>query len=154
MIYYLHVGMVLGCIVTYFQNYRAPRGRQLRTISEILLFTVLGALLFCLALPVSVLPALTIGVTFGIINQIPKWFWGSSVGRDIGAFCGAIPLLFFVPILINGFAWYGAVLAAIAWFGPLEVSQATIDLVAFNAMLLFASYSWFSVAYTHTTHTH
>lgn len=145
MIYFLLAGLVAGCFVTFFENFEAPVQKRLRTIGEIVVFSIIGAIVFCYSLPVSVLLALTMGFAFAVTNQTAKWFWGTDYGNEMGEFIGAIPPAGLFALIIGGCAWYGAALGALEWFALSEVSAATIDGALMNATIWFSILSWVTV---------
>lgn len=145
MIYYLLAGLVIGCVVTFFENFKAPVEKRLRTMGEIVVFSIIGAMVFCYSLPVSVLFALGMGFTFAVVNQTAKWFWGTDYGDEIGEFIGMLPPAGLFAIMIGGGAWYGATLGAIQAFALPEVSATTIDDALLSASICFSILSWVTV---------
>jgi hypothetical protein len=145
MIHYLLAGLVIGCVVTFFENFKAPVGKRLRTMGEIVVFSIIGAAVFCYSLPVNVLFAVAMSFAFAIINQTAKWFWGTDYGDEIGDFIGMIPPVGIMPLMFAGAAWYGATLGAIQVFALPEVSATTIDGALVNATVWFSIISWVTV---------
>jgi|AGTN01.3.fsa_nt_gi hypothetical protein len=145
MVYFLLVGLVLESILTFVENFRAPAVNRWITLAEIVVVSIIGAMAFCWLLQVSVLPALGMGLTFSVINQIWKWFWGTPFASALAGFIEVIPPAFLVPVIFSGWFWYGALLAAIEWVAPLTVSAEVITGALINATIWFTIISWISV---------